>query len=222
MPIAHQEPVVVDSFSTLLAGDAFTFVSGKLPGVERYLHPLLVEQVVVAHLAVRRHLLQVLVFYFGVQLASQVLGSFPGRDADSAMGFKVHKGGRHLAPIAKFKRTLAQTATGDHPNGIGGAAVDFDEGNQAFAILASWLLDAQAVASEHCQTDTQHLPGAKMSVGNSGFFKKIIESRHGFQHALMLEHFRPYGIFTPGLYKATASAASETPALQAKYRDAAG
>ena len=66
MPIAHQEPVVVDSFSALLASDAFAFVSGKFPGVECYLHPLLVEELVVAHLAVCGHLLQVLVFYFRV------------------------------------------------------------------------------------------------------------------------------------------------------------
>src|ERR1700722_241210 len=144
MPIAHQEPVVVDSFSTLLASDAFAFISGKFSGVECYLHPLLVEQIVVAHLAVCRHLLHILVLYFRVQLASQVLGRFPGGYADSAMGFEVHKRCCHLAPVPEFERSLAKPATSDHPNRVGGAAIDFDEGNQAFAIFASWLLDAQA------------------------------------------------------------------------------
>jgi hypothetical protein len=39
-----------------------------------------------------------------------------------------------------------------------------------------------------------------MSVGNSGFFKKFIESGHGFQHALMLAHFGPHGILTSGAH----------------------
>jgi hypothetical protein len=199
MPIAHQEPVVVDSFSALLAGNPFAFVSRKFPGVECYPDPLFVEQLVVAHLPICSHLLQVLVCYLRVQLASQVFGRLAGRYADGPVRFQINKGGCHFAPIAKLESALAQPATGDHCNGVGGAAVDFNEGDQAFAILASWFLDAQAAASEHCQTDAQDLPCAEMSVGNSGFFKEIIESRHGFQHTLMLEHFRLYRIFTSGV-----------------------
>jgi hypothetical protein len=39
-----------------------------------------------------------------------------------------------------------------------------------------------------------------MSVGNLGFLEKIIERTHGFQHALMLEHFAPYCILTSGVH----------------------
>ena len=66
------------------------------------------------------------------------------------MGFEVDKGCCHLAPVAKFERALAQPATGDDAYRIGGAAVDFDEGDQTLAIPATRLLDPQPSASEHC------------------------------------------------------------------------
>ena len=95
LPLAHQETVVVDAFSALSAGHALALVSGKFSGVERHLHPLLVEQVVVAHLAVGGHLLQVLVFYFRVQLPSQRPWKIRGRRCGWRDGFR---GRRRLPP----------------------------------------------------------------------------------------------------------------------------
>jgi hypothetical protein len=186
----------------LRAAYAFAFVARKFPGVECYLHPLLVEQFVVAYLPVCGHLLKVLVFYFRVQLASKGLGGFSRRDANGATGLEVDKGCCHLAPVTKLKGALAQPATGDDGDRIGCAAVYFDDRDQAFAIPAAWLLNAQAVASEHRQTDAQNLPCAKMSVDDPGFFEKIIESELRFQHTSMLDHFRRYGSGTR-LWRAT-------------------
>jgi hypothetical protein len=103
------------------------------------------------------------------------------------MGFEVHKGCCHFAPVAKFERPLTQPATGHNANGVGGATIDFDEGDEALAVAASRLLYAEAAAPEHCQTDAQNLSCAEVSVGNPGFFEKIIEGGLGFRHILMLD-----------------------------------
>jgi hypothetical protein len=187
MPFAHQKTIVVDSFSALVAGHALSLVAGKFPGSKRYPHPLLLEKVMVAHLTICGHLLQVFVVYLRMKFARLRLRRFPGSNADRAMSFDIHKGRCHLAPVAKLERALAQPASGDDANGIGSATIDFDEGDQALAITSPWLLQAEAAAPEHCQTDTQNLPSAEMSVGNPGFLEKIIERGQGFRHALMLD-----------------------------------
>ena len=102
------------------------------------------------------------------------------------MGFEVDEGCRHLAPVAKFERPFAQPATGDDADGIGGAAIDLDEGDQALAVPSARFLDAQARASQHRHTHAQHLARAQMSMGDPGFFKKLIESWHGFRHGRFL------------------------------------
>ena len=96
------------------------------------------------------------------------------------MGFEIDKGCCHLAPVAKFECALAQPATGDDADGIGGAAVDFDEGDQSLAVPPARVLDAQAGTSQHCQANAQDLTRAEMSMGDFGFFEKIFESWHGF------------------------------------------
>src|ERR1700722_7483367 len=94
------------------------------------------------------------------------------------MLFEVDKGCRHFSPVAELERPFTQPATGHHANGISGATIDFDEGDQTFAVTASWLFDPQACTPQPCQTNAQYLARAKMSMGNSRFFKKFLESGH--------------------------------------------
>jgi hypothetical protein len=100
------------------------------------------------------------------------------------MGFEVYEGGCHLAPIAKLERTFAQPAARDYADRIRGAAIDFDEGDQSFAIPAAWVLYTQPAATERGQANAQHLPGAEMTVDYPGFFQQFIESWHGDWHLL--------------------------------------
>ena len=59
------------------------------------------------------------------------------------LGCEVDKRRSHLAPVAKLQRALTQSASGDDADGIGGAAVDFDEGDQPLAILSARVIDAR-------------------------------------------------------------------------------
>ncbi len=79
------------------------------------------------------------------------------------------KGRGHLSPVAEFQGALAETASGDHGDGVGGAAVDFDEGDEALAVFSARVFDAQFVEAQHGQAHAQHLPGAEMAVGLFGF-----------------------------------------------------
>ena len=179
MSFPHQEAVVVNALSALSAGHALSLVSGNFPAApECHLHPLLIEEVFVPHLAIRGHLLQVLVFYFRVQLSGQRLGRFARGDADCAMGIEVHEGRGHLAPIPKLERPFTQAATGDDADGIGSASIDFDEGDQALPIPSPRLLNSQARASQHGQPHPQHLPCAQMSMGDPGFFEQFLKTGH--------------------------------------------
>ena len=63
------------------------------------------------------------------------------------------KGRGHLAPVAKLERPLAQPAAGDKADGVGGAAVDLDEGDELFPVRAAWVVDFEAAAGEQRHAD---------------------------------------------------------------------
>src|SRR5260370_21710039 len=145
--------VVVDAFAALGAGDAGGLVAGHLAGVKGDADPLLGEEVGVGEFAVGEHLLLVLVFDVGIEIAGALLGGLEGGDADGLIGggfafgvkrgvegrdrrSQIEEGGGHLAPVAELEGALAQAAAGDHGDGIGGAAIDLDEGDQALAVFA--------------------------------------------------------------------------------------
>ena len=105
----------------------------------------------------------------GCSYARQRLGRFFGGDADGFAGFEIHEGGGHLSPVAEFQGALAETASGDYADGVGGAAVDFYEGDQALAVFAAWVFDAEFGQAQHGQADAQDLSGAEMAVSDFGF-----------------------------------------------------
>src|ERR1700678_3448786 len=100
-----------------------------------------------------------------MHLASESLGGFSGCDADGFAGADVDERGRDLSPVAKLQRALAQSASRDHGDRVGGATVDFDESDQPLAVFAAWIVDAEFLQPEHRQANAEHLPGAKMAVG---------------------------------------------------------
>ncbi len=90
-------------------------------------------------------------------------------------GLQVNEGSGDLAPVAKLEGALAQAASGDDADGIGGAAIDLDEGDEPLAVFAVGIVDAQQFEAAHGQANAQHLSGAQMSVGHFGVAQQFVE-----------------------------------------------
>ena len=71
----------------------------------------------------------ILVRKFRMHLSGQRLGRFFGGDTDGLVGVYVDERGCNFSPVAKLQSPLAEPATGDHSNGVGGATVDLDKGD---------------------------------------------------------------------------------------------
>src|SRR5258708_3533391 len=102
--------------------------------------------------------------------ARQRFGRFFGGDADGFAGAyvfysQIDEGCGHLSPVAEFQGALSEAASGDHGDGVGGAAVDFDEGDEALAVffITARILDAQLLEAQHGQAHAEYLPGTEMA-----------------------------------------------------------
>src|ERR1700728_330733 len=113
-----------------------------------------------------------------MHFAGESLGRFFGCDAHCFAGVHVHERGRNFSPVAKFQSALAQAAAGDYGNGIGGTAIDLDEGNKSFAVFTARIVDAEFTQAEHRQAGAENLPGAEMSVGLLGIAEVFVEGLH--------------------------------------------
>lgn len=152
------------------------------------LDPLFGEEVGVWKLAVGEHLLLILIFDVWVELAGALLGRLECRDTNSFVGggiavhlergVEVDEGGGHLSPVAELQGSLAQAAAGDDGDGVGGTAVDFDEGDEALAVGGAGLGDAETPATEHGEPHAEDLSGAEVAVGELGLMKEIVEGLH--------------------------------------------
>src|SRR5580692_9078549 len=122
----------VDAFATLGTDDAGAFEAGKIFWADFDFDPLLVEENVVGKLGVG-FLLAVFFVEFGKEFAGGLLGRFFGGDANGASGLQIAEGGGDFAPVAEFEGAFAEAAIGDEGDCVGNAAVDFGEGDNAFA-----------------------------------------------------------------------------------------
>ena len=98
----------------------------------------------------------------------QRLRTFAGADPHRSLRLEIDKCRRHLPPVAKLQRPLAQPAAGYDADRVGGAAVNLHKRDEALAIFAVRIVDAQQFQSKHGQTHAQHLPGTEMSVSYFG------------------------------------------------------
>jgi len=189
--VALDEAVEVDAFAAEGAGYALAFEAGELAGWERDADPVGAEEVGVGEFAVGLHLLGVF-FEGGVELFGAGLGGLEGDDAEAFVGVEVERGvevdegGGHLAEVAKLEGAFADAAAGDDADGVGGAAVDFDEGDEALAIgvevsvgegAGAGVVDAELAEGEHGHADAEDLAGAEMSVGYFGVVEEVVELR---------------------------------------------
>jgi hypothetical protein len=186
--VAEGLAFVVDAFTTLRAGDAGGFVAGHLARVDGDGNPLFAAEVFVGEFAVGEHLLLVLVFDVRVEVAGALFGGLEGGDAKGfvdggvALGREgrreIDEGRGHLAPVAKFYGALAESAAGDDGDGVGGAAVNLDKGDEALAVDALWVVDAEAFAAKHSHADAEDLASAQVAVGDFGFAEESVEGLH--------------------------------------------
>src|SRR5260370_11965080 len=92
------------------------------------------------------------------------------------------EGGGHVGAVAELDGALAKAAGGDDGDGVGGAAVDLDEGDEALTVFgideAFGVVDAEALAAEHGQADAEDLTGAEMAVGGFSFAEEGVEGLH--------------------------------------------
>ena len=124
------------------------------------------------------------------ELAGAVFGCFAGRYAKALVQIgaqfrvEIDEGSGHLAPVAEFERAFADASAGDHPDGVGGAAIDLDEDDGTLAVrvqfsgveeLAAGLIDAEAAKGELGHAHTEDLTGAEMAVSTFGFPEQLLE-----------------------------------------------
>jgi hypothetical protein len=80
-----------------------------------------------------------------MHLLRDLLRRFSCHDAYRAAALQVDKRCRDFSPVAELQRALAEAAAGYDRDGIGGAAVDLDVGDEALAVFAGGIVDAEPV-----------------------------------------------------------------------------
>jgi CBS domain-containing protein len=164
-------------------------VAGHLARVNRNTNPLFAEEIGIWHFAVGQYLLRVLLLDMRVKLPGALFRRLKRGDADAPVdgsflwrvkwGGEVDKGGGHFAPVAELDCALAQPATGDDGDGVSGATVDLDEGDQAFAVNAFGVANFEALAPQHRHANAEDLTCAKMAMSDFGFVEEGVEGLHG-------------------------------------------
>ena len=167
----------VNAFAALGADNAGAFEAGQVFWADFNLDPLLLEENVVGKLGVG-FLLAVFFVEFGEELAGGLFGRFFGGDADGASGLQIAESGGDFAPVSEFEGALAEAAIGNESDGVGDAAIDFGEGDDAFA-FGDGIGDAEFAKAVEGQADAEDLSSAEMAVGDGGEFEIFGERFHG-------------------------------------------
>ena len=128
----------------------------------------MIEEFGVGHFAIGAHLLLVFVGDFGIELAGALLGAFARRHTHRAILAQVAEGGGGLSEIAELERALAEPAAGHHADGVGHAAIDFDEGDEAFAVGAGRVFEAEQSDAIERHAQAENLAGAEVAVRLGG------------------------------------------------------
>src|SRR6266436_5070748 len=127
---------------------------------------------------------------------SQRLRRFFGCDADCLPGAHVHERGGNLSPVAELEGTLAQATASDHCDGVGSAAVDFDEGDEPLTIFATRIFDAEFDQAQHRQPHTKDLSCAEVSVSLLSVAEIFVEGFHGSALSRQAFSLTPRGLLS--------------------------
>jgi hypothetical protein len=169
----------VDAFAAGVAEDAGALEARQVLGQEADLDPLDGEELCGGEDAVGLKLLEGGFFEMGEELRGAVFAGFKGRNANGFAGFQIAKRSGHFSVIQEFEGAFSEAAAGDDADGVGGAAVDFDEGDEALAVGAEGVAEAEEGESVDGHADAEDLSGAEVAVGGAGEFFVFGE---GFQH----------------------------------------
>ena len=172
------ELVKVDAFATAGADRAIGFVTREFGRVDMDADPVHAKQLVIVQFAIGEHLLPALAFDFRMKLACDFAGGFEGYYADAFVAGEVNEGGCHLSPIAILERALSEPASRDHADGVRGAAVDLDVGDEALAVSAERVINGEGFESKEGHADAEDLSGAHVTVDGFGLMKKSIQRFH--------------------------------------------
>ena len=115
-----------------------------------------------------------------IELHCQFARVFERNNANGPIGSKVDKRGGHLAPVAKLERALAEAAAGDERDGVRGTAIDFNVGDEALAVGAVRIGNAEPAEAEQGHAHAEYLASAQVTVRDLGFAQKLVECFHRF------------------------------------------
>jgi hypothetical protein len=114
-----------------------------------------------------------------MHLAGESFRGFFRRDTDCFAAVYIHECSRNFAPVAEFQGTFTQTTSGDDGDRVRGAAVDFDEGDEALSVFPVGVVNAKFLQPEHGKADSKDLAGAEMAVSLRSVKKIFVEGFHG-------------------------------------------
>jgi hypothetical protein len=158
----------VDALAAGGAEDARTFEAGQVLGKDADIDPLDREKLFGRQDAVGFHLLKGGFLEVREELGGAVFAGLESGNADGFPGFEIAKGGRHFAVVEEFEGAFSEPAAGDDADGVGGAAVDFDKGDEAFAVGAFGVVEAEEGEAVEGHADAEDLTGAEVAVGLAG------------------------------------------------------
>src|ERR1700680_3134201 len=113
-----------------------------------------------------------------MDLAGPRLRRFFGGDTPRLVRAYVHERGCNFSPVAKLQSTLAEAAPGDNSNGVGGATVDLDKGDQTLAVFSTRVVNAEFSQAQHGESHAENLSGAEVTVSLLGLAEVFVEGFH--------------------------------------------
>src|SRR5262249_17969815 len=101
-----------------------------------------------------------------------------GKAAATFCELEIAECGSSLAEVAKFERTFAEAASGDDADRVGHAAVYLDVGDEALAVAADWVVEAEKAHAHQRHSQAQNLASAEVPMRNS---RQLFVLAHGKQ-----------------------------------------
>jgi hypothetical protein len=168
-------PAKVDTLSAAITENALGFIARQLGRIDLDRDALDPKKLIIGEFTIGKHLLAGGALDLGMKLPGKIAGIFKRDNAYALAGRKIDKRGGHLSPVAELQSALTEPTTGDGADGVGGAAIDLNEGNKPLSICAERIGDAQRIKSENSHAHTQNLAGTHMPMRNFGLLQQCFE-----------------------------------------------
>src|SRR5690242_4373933 len=154
---------VVDALAAAFAVDAPARTPGQIFRVKFYADLLYGEKFSFVHHLIGVKLLAVRITGISAERFGFFTGIIARHDTHRPFRFEIDKSGRNFSVIEVFQRPLTQAASRNQAHGVCCATVNFNKGQQAFAV-PDRVLDPQFLEAQHSHSHAQDLPRAHMAV----------------------------------------------------------